>query len=247
VTAAQATPSYIDLHVHYVPGVDDGVRTLADGVALCRGLAALGYARVVATPHIRAAMFDNQRSGLEAAFQQFVAHCAGLEGLPELGLGAEHFCDDHFWELMQRDEALPYPGGRAALIELPPERLPLGLEQRFFDLQIRGVRPVIAHPERYSPLFEDSAALERLLDLGSCAQLDLMSLTGKYGRRPKRAAERLLEEGMYDLACSDCHDPHDLGQLSQAIDRLQALVGPAEAQLLMAENPARILAGSALD
>jgi protein-tyrosine phosphatase len=235
------------LHVHYVAGVDDGVRTLDEGVALCRGLAALGYVKAVATPHIRSAMFDNDRDGLLAAFQRFATHCATLDGLPELGLGAEHFCDDHFWTLFTRGETLPYPGGHAALIEMPPDRLPLGLEQRFFDLQIGGVRPVIAHPERYSPLFEDSAALERLLDLGSVAQLDLMSLTGKYGRRPRRAAERMLEEGMYDLACTDCHSPHDLETVGQGIERLHALIGPEEARLLLAENPARILAGTALD
>ena len=58
---------YVDLHCHYLPGIDDGVRTFEEGVALCRGLRDIGYRRVVATPHIRTAMFPNTKAGLRAA------------------------------------------------------------------------------------------------------------------------------------------------------------------------------------
>ena len=77
----------------------------------------------------------------------------GSRGMPELVLGAEHFCDDRFWGLFERGRTLPYTGGKALLLELPPERMPLGLDERCFRMQVRGVRPVLAHPERYAPLF----------------------------------------------------------------------------------------------
>ncbi len=233
----------VDLHCHYLPGVDDGVRSFEEGLALCQALGRLGYATLAATPHIRTAMFENRRDDLEQRFARFVEQAAGAPDLPELLLGAEHFCDDVFWSLFERDQALPYTGGKAALIELPPDHIPLGLADRVFRMQVRAVRPVLAHPERYPALFGSSAPIERVLELGCLAQLDLMSLTGKYGRRPRRTAERMLEEELYFAACSDCHRPQDAETVAEAIERLLELVGPDGAELLLCRQPRAILQG----
>ncbi len=245
----QAVPSlrvgYVDLHCHYIPGIDDGVRTVEQGIALCEALGAIGYTTVAATPHIRPGMFDNQRADLEARFAQFVdaATAARGEQLPELVLGAEHFCDGDFPDLFASQRALPYPGGKALLLELPTERVPHGLADQCFRMQVQGVRPVIAHPERYAQLFDSTTALERLVDMGIPLLLDLMSLEGKYGRRPRRAAERMLEEGAFYAACSDSHRPEDVETVARAIERLHALVGADEAHALIAEHPRAILRG----
>jgi len=104
----------------------------------------------------------------------------------------------------------------------------------------------LAHPERYAPLYKRTDPLDRLLDQDVAMQLDLLSLTGKYGRVPQRAAERMLEEGVYAIAASDAHSPADLAPLSRAIERLVALVGRDDAQMLLADNPRRLLNGEAL-
>jgi protein-tyrosine phosphatase len=75
-------------------------------------------------------------------------------------------------------------------------------------------------------------------------QLDLMSLVGRYGDRPRRVAERMLEEGAYDIACSDAHRPEDVDHVARAIERLRALIGRDEAHALLATNPAGVLDGS---
>lgn len=236
-----------DLHCHYLPGVDDGVRTCAEGVQLCRGLAELGYGMVVATPHMRPGMFDNDKPQLEQAFAEFASACDGAQALPERGLAAEHFCDDVFFKRLARGEALPYPGGHAALIEFATDRLPLGLEQQLFRMQVRGVRPVIAHPERYTPVWKRSEVLVALVERGALALLDVMALVGKYGRRPQRAAEQLLEDDLYFAACTDSHKPDDLESVARGIARLSELVGDDYAEQLLAEHPRQILAGTVLD
>lgn len=233
----------VDLHCHYIPAVDDGVRTQEEGVQLCQALQRLGYATVVATPHIRTAMFENKKADLMQRFEQFVEQSRGAPDMPELMLGAEHFCDDVFWGLFERSETLPYTGGNAALIELPPDQVPLGLDQRVFRMRVRGIRPVLAHPERYPALFGSSTPIERALEVGAVALLDLMSLTGKYGRRPRHTAERMLEEGMYYAACTDCHRPTDVEHVSEAIERLKELVGDEDAKALLSEHPRAILRG----
>jgi protein-tyrosine phosphatase len=238
---------FVDLHCHYLPAVDDGVRSREQGRALCEGLKRLGYERVVATPHIRPGMFDNQKPQLTAAYDEFVAYAVGAPEMPLTGLAAEHFCDDSFFELLDRGLALPYPGGHAALIEFPPERIPLRIEDRFFHMLVRGVRPVIAHPERYAPVWKDIESLRMLVERGALALLDLMALVGKYGRRAQRAAEQLLEADLYYAACSDSHKPEDLDDVAGGIERLVALVGASTSELLLAEHPRHILAGTVQD
>jgi len=235
---------YIDLHCHYIPAIDDGVRTVEEGVRLCVGLARIGYERVVATPHIRTAMFENRKPGLTEAFKTLQATIAGTPQLPELGLACEHFCDDVFFNLFDAGESLPYPGGHAALIELPPDHIPLHVEKRLFTMNVRGVRPVLAHPERYTPLFGSTAPLERMLEMGVLPQLDMMALVGKYGRAPKKAAERMLKEDVYFLAATDCHRPADVELAQDAIKQLKKLVGAERAEELLAEHPRAILDGT---
>jgi len=235
-----------DLHCHYLPEVDDGARSLEDGQALCRGLGALGYTTVVATPHMRPGMFDNQKTGLITAFGRFVAATTGTSG-PELALAAEHFCDDEFFARLEQGRALPYPGGHAALIEFGPERFPLRIAERFFRMQVRGVRPVIAHPERYVPIWTDSASLRDLVERGAVALLDVMALVGEYGQKPQRAAEQLLDDELYYAACTDSHRAADLESVERGIARLSSLVGEEAAELLLADHPRQILAGTVQD
>jgi protein-tyrosine phosphatase len=234
---------YVDLHCHYLPAIDDGVRTLEEGRALLGGLGKLGYRKVIATPHIRTAMFDNRKPGLERAFRELNAELANERELPETGLGAEHYCDDVFWQLFLDGESVPYPGGKAALVELHYEIWPTRIEERFFEMQVRGVRPVLAHPERYAALFRKTDPLDPLIEVGTVALLDLMSLVGRYGRASQRAAERMLDEGVYYAACSDAHRPSDVEHVAEAIERLARLVGDDEVEELLGENPRRILAG----
>lgn len=234
---------FIDLHCHYIPGIDDGVKTDEDGVALLRDLHAIGFERVVATPHIRSAMFENRKAGLESAYAAFCERIKGEAGLPQTGLGAEHFFDDTVWQLFQKGEMCPYPGGHAVLVEFPERAFPFGVTERFFQMHVRGLRPVLAHPERYSPLSSTSEPVERMVNSGVLLLLDVMSLEGKYGSAPRKAAERMLEEGLYYAACSDTHRPNDVAVAEKAIARLRELVGDDDAEMLLADHPQRILDG----
>ncbi|MET0287894.1 MAG: CpsB/CapC family capsule biosynthesis tyrosine phosphatase [Polyangiales bacterium] len=234
---------YIDLHLHYVPGVDDGVRTLDEAREVCRGLKALGWERLVTTPHIREGMFENDRAKLTSAFEQFVGELGTDPTMPSLGLAAEHHCDSRLLDRIEAGGLVPYPGGHAMLLELPNEAFPVALERLVFRIAGKGFRVVLAHPERYVPLFKRTDAADKLLDQDVALQLDLMSLVGKYGRSARKAAERMLEEGAYTIAATDTHGLPDLARVAEALKVLHKLVGDDEARLLLAENPRRLLAG----
>ena len=234
---------FVDLHCHWVAGVDDGARTFADSLALLSALRAAGFDKVVATPHMRPGMFDNTQSTLRAAYEATRAALAGAPDLPALDLSSEHFFDDIVYQRLIEGSALPYPGGHAALVEFPNRAFPAMVAHRFFDLRRRKLRPVIAHPERYEPVFKDIGVLDPLLDGGAVLLLDVAALAGKYGRAPRKAAEELLEEGYYYAACSDAHGARDVAEVKKGIDLLFDRLGKEEATFLLVDGPRSILEG----
>jgi protein-tyrosine phosphatase len=255
---------FVDLHCHWVANVDDGARSPEDGVAMLRGLYEAGFTKVVATPHMRPGMFDNDRSALLRAYSLMLPHLqdASERGvrLPEVHLSSEHFFDDVVWARLLRGEGVPYPALgdgstegapsppglprlRVALVEFSPQAFPLKVAERLVDLKRAGLRVVLAHPERYRPVWTDDACLDPLIDAGARLLLDIRALVGRYGRSAQSAAEKLLEEDAYDAACSDAHRVEDVAEVERAILRLETRVGPKETLRLLSEGPSAILAG----
>ena len=240
-----------DRHCHWVFGIDDGAKTPDESIAMLRGLWEIGFSHVVATPHMRPGMFDNDRADLVSAFERTRERIAGVAGLPEVSLGSEHFFDDVVFQRIAQHaspgegaaSALPYSGGKSVLVELPIAAFPLRLAHRFADLARRGLRPVLAHPERYEPVWDDTGVLDELIDVGAMMLLDVAALAGKYGKQPRKCAERLLGDGYYHAACSDAHRPDDVEAVADGMAALEKRAGKDEAAFLLGEGPRGILEG----
>ncbi len=232
----------IDLHCHFLPGIDDGAPTAGEGVAMLEGLASLGFGKVMATPHMRPGLFDNESAQLRAAFDGFVPLLVG-RNVPAVELSSEHYFDELVYKRLLSGEALPYPGGRAALLEFYEIDFPPVIEERLFDLRRRRILPVIAHPERYRKFWDQPEALERLVEQGVATLLDTMALVGKYGRRPQKAAEELLEREIYHAACSDLHRASDVGVVERGMQVILKRYGQEELDFLFQEGPASLLDG----
>jgi protein-tyrosine phosphatase len=252
---------FVDLHCHWIANIDDGARSPEDGVEMLRGLYVAGFSTVVATPHMRPGMFDNDRAALLRAYSLMLPHLreaiAGGVSLPDVHLSSEHFFDDVVWGRLGRGEGVPYPtleragayAGTAApklkvaLVEFSGQAFPVNVVERLVDLKRAGLRVLLAHPERYRPVWTDDTCLDPLIDAGVRLLLDVCALVGKYGRAAQAAAEKLLDEEAYDAACSDAHKPEDIGEVERAILRLEVRVGAQETQRLLSEGPNAILAG----
>jgi protein-tyrosine phosphatase len=244
---------FVDLHCHWIAGIDDGARTVDASLAMLRGLKRAGFDTVMATPHMRPGMFDNDRAALQAAFEKMRPHLLGDSELPAVHLASEHFFDDIVFQRLVQGEGLPYPDvapdvtasrsgrKRGVLVELPTQSFPPRVDRRFFDLGRAGLRPVLAHPERYQPVWKDDTCLDPLMDAGACLLLDVCALVGKYGRASQKAAEKLLDEEAYEAACSDAHRPEDADVVVEAIAALTRRVGEAEAARLLGAGPRGIL------
>lgn len=234
---------FVDLHCHCVPGVDDGAPTLDEGVGMLRALGAAGFEAVIATPHMRPGMWDPEDARVQQAFASVCTAAAGLPAAPRLSLSSEHYYDATVIERLLQGGGRPYPGSKAALIEFYEVDFPPSVDRKLFELQVRGILPVIAHPERYRVLWKNTDPLERLIRAGAVALLDVAALDGKYGRAPQRCAEDLLERELYHAACTDSHRVADVAAAQRGIAAVRRRYGEREVDFLLRHGPAEILAG----
>lgn len=243
----------IDLHHHCLPGVDDGPETLEEAVAQCREAFADGIRTVLATPHRLHPQYDVPPEAARAAHAALRGALA-REGIAlDLLLGSEiHYATGipaglREGALLGMGEAGMGEARRWFLFELPATFVPINLEAMIFEMHLAGVYPVLAHPERNHELAGDTDRLRRIRDQGVPMQVTAMSLTGGFGRQPRKAAEQWLKEGLVDLLATDAHDTGKRpARLAEAVDRAARIVGRAEAERLVLGNPARLLAGEAL-
>lgn len=197
----------IDLHSHVLPGIDDGVRTIADSLQLLRAAYDDGIDRVAATPHVRDdyPTSPNEMELLHAEVCGAAREAAiPVDVLPggELDLRMAAELDDetlHRFGLGGNENLL--------LLEFPYLGYPLDLSELVFDLQLRGFRIVLAHPERNVEVQLDPERLRPLVDNGVVVQLTAASLDGRLGGAPRTAARRLLEGRLAHLLASDAHAP----------------------------------------
>jgi len=239
MTEALAPEGFIDLHSHILPGVDDGAESVAEAVAMARGLRDLGYTCLVATPHVRPGLYDPEPQALLAALRD-LRTAIGAAG-PRVLLAGEHFLDDEVWMRIAEGRARPFPNGRSILVEISTVGpAPPRLAERLFRLRVGGLQPVLAHPERCAAFQDNPELVRELRGAGAAAALDLTSLVGQGGRGSRKAAERFLELDLFDAACSDLHTERELAEVARSIERLRRLVGDDGLDRLLHRGPLRL-------
>lgn len=230
----------IDLHMHILPGLDDGVATIEEAVELGRAAWRSGVDQIVATPHVRddyPTTREQIGAGL-ATLRQALAEA----GVPvRLHAGAE--LDVRRAAAMEPSDLEDLGIGehrRYLLLEVPYSGSPQLLEAFADTLRRRALVPILAHPERSAAFSEEPNRLFPLLESGCLVQVTAGSLVGDAGQRARRAAQELLERGMVHVVASDAHG-RDLPR-SGVADGVRGL-DPALAAYLTQEAPTAILAG----
>ncbi len=235
---------FVDLHSHVLYGLDDGAPDEATAIAMLDGLAALGITEQCVTPHQKAGQYMPSWPRIEATLAA-VQHVRRPHH-PVLRLGAENMWDDVFIDRVARDQIPRYRDSYAFLVEIPPPLMPPGMLAQLFKLRIKRMVPVLAHPERYEPLWDDDDLARSLRSV--CAfVVDLGAVAGFHGKRQTKAARHLLETG---IACGVATDAHEVGDLQQAaagLSWIEKKLGHAAVVRLFDHAPRVILAGELPD
>ena len=188
----------VDNHCHILYGLDDGVKTLEDSLAILAWLEERGVKKVWFTPHVMEDV-PNTTEGIRTRFAELRAAYKG--GLA-FDLAAEYMIDNLFEERLAARDLLTH-GGRKVLVETSTWAPPIDLWGTLERMISAGYHPLLAHPERYRYMQKRDYA--RLHDMGILLQLNLPSIVGTYGEQTKEKAQDLLAKGWYCMTGSDCH------------------------------------------
>ena len=196
-----------DVHSHILPGVDDGSPDFAQSIAILTKLKDLGVRRFTLTPHVSISMFPNNSPDLRERFARFLAQLPEELAGFSYQLGSEYMIDESFAGIKDH---LCYPDGHI-LIEMSYYERSREIKEAVFNLQMDGLKPILAHPERYvfyQKVFDRKKGvveLQTLCDMGCALQLNVMSLTGAYGERSMGIVKWLLANDLYSYIGTDVH------------------------------------------
>lgn len=238
----------IDLHSHILPGIDDGPATLEGSLAFARVATAAGTTTIAATPHVnsRFQLGPDDLAALPERVRDLNAQLAEHEIPLKVVKGAE-VSFSRVPELNREQLGVLSLGeGPCLLVESPYSGVLPMVEELLFSLQAKGVRPVLAHPERCPAFQADPRRVARLVEAGTVCLVNSGSISGSFGRAPRALALTLFREGLVHAVSSDSHDhegrpPGLLEGLASAERELPGL--SAEAERLTRDAPAAILAG----
>ena len=205
----------IDMHSHLLPSLDDGLKELDQTVSFVKELNALGYHSLVCTPHILSDLYPNSPDTILPKLDIVREALKKNNIAVQVHAAAEYMVDTDMESYVKSGKPLLTFGKNYILIEMSYLAASPNIEQVIFELRMKGLQPILAHPERYNFYHHDFSKYERMKDLGCLLQMNLLSISGYYGKGIKLVAEKLARNKMIDLVGTDMHHINHLNALKE--------------------------------
>ncbi len=236
--------SFVDIHCHMLPGLDDGAVNLGVSLAMAEMAVADGIGTVVVTPHQLGNYCRNRGATIRAYVERFQRELDRREiPLQILPGGDVRIEPDMIQGLTAGDVLSLADRRRHVLLELPHE-LYLPLEGLLRTLRTIGMVGILSHPERNQGILGDPRVLVGLVEAGCLMQVTAGSLVGAFGSEIQDFSQWLLEEGLVHFLATDAHGTASRRPImSRAYHRAAELVGERQADVLCRINPAAVAAG----
>ncbi|EJS75285.1 tyrosine protein phosphatase [Bacillus cereus] len=237
----------IDLHCHILYGIDDGAQTVTDSLAMGQKAVQEGIHTIVATPHHQNGKYVNERTSIIHQVKQLndelQQHEIPLKILPgqEVRLYGDLLEDYEIGKIVTLNETNKY-----ILIEFPSDHVPRYAEQLLYELCVKGMIPIIVHPERNAELIERPDKLYNLVNKGALTQVTAGSLLGKFGKKIKKFSLQLVEHNLTHMIASDAHNTTSRGfHLAESYELIEKEFGMSVMSDLK-ENPYLLISGKAI-
>jgi Capsular polysaccharide biosynthesis protein len=190
------------MHSHLLPGLDDGLTEKKETLYFAHQMQILGFEKLICTPHIMNGLYNNNPSKIKSVLSDIeTAMCKSLR----IEAGAEYMIDIEFERLLDAKSEILSWGKNYVLVEMSYMAMPPNFDKVIFKLLVNGYQPVLAHPERYCNFLRHIVEYESIKNKGCLLQLNLLSLSGYYGKHIKKISEELMKKKMIDFAGSDVH------------------------------------------
>jgi len=238
----------IDIHSHILPGIDDGAEYIEESIEICETALSEGIETIIATPHYISREGEIEKTKLLSYVfmlnQELKNENINVTILP----GMEIYINPELSQLYSQDKIITLNLKNYMLMELPLyNRLPVYLDDAIFNLQIKGIKPVIAHPERCKAVMDNPNIVYRLINNKCFIQVNSGSIVGLYGRDAQKTANLLLQHNMVHFVASDCHSLKGRKSLlKEAYDMVAKKFSIGYADDLFINNQQKIINGESI-
>ena len=198
----------IDFHNHVLPGADDGAKDMAMAISMLKTASSQGITDVVNTIHFQHPKMEGKNVDylyIQSEINKLQEEIDKESIAIKIHMGAEVFYLPNLVEISE-NPLTTIGNGKYMLIEFPTHILPPGFEDEFYRLQLKGITPIIAHPERYRAIQNDSTIVDSWIERGYVIQVDAGSLLGQFGKVYLQTAESLMKSSSIHLIGSDAHN-----------------------------------------
>ncbi len=236
----------IDIHNHILPCLDDGSNSPEKSLKMAKIAVDDGIRVVVATPHSNNGVYQLSR---EKIFEEvkLLNQLLRNKGVPLKVLpGADIHIDFNLIEDIKTGKVMTVNNNqRYIMLELPDYGVPQHLSDFLWEMKLNGITPVFTHPERNAAIQDDINILHGFIMQGALSQITAMSLTGEFGKAPRKCAESLLKYNLAHVIATDAHSVRRRPPvLSKALKVAGEIVGDDYALRMVTEIPDRIIKGS---
>lgn len=231
----------IDIHSHIIYEVDDGASSISESLRMMEQANKLWIKAIVATPHFHRNIFEPDR--IQEHFDKLSK--LALEFNITLLLGYEVFISPLISELLEGRKNLTIDDSRYLLMEFPCNSIPPYSVDTVYKMQLLGITPIIAHPERNRRFLANSGILLDFIERGCLIQIDAASILGVYGINVKGFAKRLIQRRMAHFVASDAHYAKDYQNwYGKAYEKVCRWSSEEYADLLFYRNAEEVLESS---
>jgi len=216
----------MDIHCHILPGIDDGAQTIYDSLDMAKQAVSQGIKQIIATPHHMNGKYENRKTEIVQKVnelnEKLKEERIDLEILP----GQENRIYGEILEDYEKGEIQTLAGTSYLFIEFPSGHVPRYAETLLYEIQVKGLMPIIVHPERNAELIQHPDRLYEMVNNGVATQITAASLTGAFGKKIKKFTEQLIEANLTHFLASDAHNVKTRAfKMDEAADEIEKKYG----------------------
>lgn len=206
---------FVDIHNHILPGIDDGAKTIEDSISLIKGFSEFGLTKFITTPHIMHNYYPNTPETIGDSLQLLKDKLLekDLKHIT-INAAAEHMIDDNFEHILEEAKVMPIKK-KYLLVEMSYLQASINFDEAMSKIAKNNYYTILAHPERYIYLHDNSSKYVEYKKKGISLQLNLLSLGNYYGIEEQKTAFKLIENGLIDFIASDVHNMAQLNALKE--------------------------------
>lgn len=234
----------IDIHCHILPGVDDGSPDMKESLNMARKAVEVGITHIFATPHHLNEKYVNVKNDIINRAVRLNESLQEANVPLTIHLGQEVRIHRDIFTSLEKEEILTLgDNGTYLLLELPSGKVPTFTQEVIYELLLKGITPIIVHPERNRELIANHKLLFELVQEGALTQLTSGSIIGSFGKSIQSFSKKIIEHNLAHFIATDAHNIGSRGfTLQQAYEAITKAYG-IERTYYFKENAEQLLNG----